>query len=191
MNRTAFVSQPMNGLTAVFDKECESQDVPLLESVTRDLCRRLQCGAMAAANHDDDILLLLLCTRAEEMARYIWVSPFYPDEFRVGGDTKEDFSRTFGEVFRGVAAATQCLDTLTRIEEMKVEETMRAVDDDGFTPVSASSILCFVVSELRLESLVGYGYGYNYLLTSRTGHADNMQHIRPSRRPFSGWQGDG
>ncbi|MEX2154338.1 MAG: hypothetical protein WD825_13445 [Gemmatimonadaceae bacterium] len=55
--REAYVSQPMNGCTVVYDRECDDQDIEVLKKLASSLSAKLKCAAPAVLIHDDDVLI--------------------------------------------------------------------------------------------------------------------------------------
>lgn len=68
--REAYVSPTRDGFTAVYDSEADSQDLEVLEELTRELSAELRCPAFAVLNHDDDILLYRLYEAGEKVDEY-------------------------------------------------------------------------------------------------------------------------
>lgn len=56
LHRKAYVSPTLNGITVVYDQECEVQDPQILDSLAGQLSREFKCVAWVVANYDDDIL---------------------------------------------------------------------------------------------------------------------------------------
>ena len=96
--REAFVSKPANGCTVVFDRECEDQDLEILNNLASSLSARLSCAALAVLNHDDDVLIYTLHENGEMVDEYN-SSPEYfesgPGAEPEGGDANV-LSRAFG-----------------------------------------------------------------------------------------------
>ena len=57
LGRRSYVIPPRNGITVVCDKECENQDVDVLDSLAATLSARLGADTTAVLNHDDDWLV--------------------------------------------------------------------------------------------------------------------------------------
>lgn len=68
--RNAAVSPTVHGFTVVWDEKSESQDLRILDTLTKHLSSELNCPAWAILNHDDDLLLYKLFARGEELDRY-------------------------------------------------------------------------------------------------------------------------
>lgn len=68
--RRAAVSPTVRGLTVVWDEQSESQDVRILEALSKRLSNEINCPALAVLNHDDDVFLYLLFVRGEKLDEY-------------------------------------------------------------------------------------------------------------------------
>jgi len=56
IGRKTFVSPTIDGVTVVFDEECDTRDVTVLKVLSEDLSRHFDCIALAVLNYNDDIL---------------------------------------------------------------------------------------------------------------------------------------
>jgi len=96
--RTALVSPPVSGCTVVYDRECEDQDLEVLNGLASSLAATLRCPALAVLVHDDDVLIYTLHEDGElvdeynSAPEYFESGEFGPPE---GGDA-ERLSRVFG-----------------------------------------------------------------------------------------------
>lgn len=98
--REAYVSQPMNGCTVVYDRESEDQDIDVLNKVASTLSAKLRCAALAILVHDDDVLVYTLHENGELTDEYISWPAYFDDsgggsESPEGGDA-ETLARAFG-----------------------------------------------------------------------------------------------
>jgi hypothetical protein len=84
-------------MTVVYDKECEKQDQDVLEGLARLLSELLDCGALAALDHDDDLLLLSLFRSGRFVSRFSWGDP---SGLEVEGPmaTPSEFARALSDV---------------------------------------------------------------------------------------------
>lgn len=72
--RQAFILPEPNGMTAVFDKECENRPAAEIKKLAGDLSRELNCIAWTVSNHDSDLLTYLLFDKGELVDRYSSIS---------------------------------------------------------------------------------------------------------------------
>ncbi len=68
--RTAYTSPTINGITVVYDRECESQDQTILNTVTAGLSHALHCPALWALLHDDDVFMYALYEHGTRVDAY-------------------------------------------------------------------------------------------------------------------------
>lgn len=146
MGRRAFVSPTVDGVTVVFEEQCDTQDDLILKALTKDMTQRFQCAGLAVLNHDDDILMYALFDGGKQVDEYNSNPGYFEGEARPpkGGDA-EALCRLFG---RNEAIA-------------QVQEILR---ED-----SASELFVFAV--MRHEKLMtalglpsfGVGMGFTYL----------------------------
>jgi hypothetical protein len=119
--REAFVSPAANGCTVVFDRECEDQDIDVLNQLASALSGKLGCAALAVLNHDDDLLVVTLHEGGRLVDEYN-SSPEYfndgPGAAPEGGDA-ERLCRAFGAD--------------AKVDEVETVLRAQGVSDDGFT----------------------------------------------------------
>lgn len=54
--RDAIVTPSRNGITVVYDRQCDAQDGEIIHDLTTDLSHWFHCPALSVVIHDDDIL---------------------------------------------------------------------------------------------------------------------------------------
>jgi hypothetical protein len=144
--RTAFVAEPREGFSVVYDRASDEQDPEVIDEVATQLSKGLGCAALAVLNHDDDVLWYGLYDRGKLVDEYSSAPGYFDGDDRPpeGGDAKR-LCRAFGA--EGRAA--------------DVEVLLRAPpgSDDGFVfEVERHQAL---VETLGLpESAVGAGFTY-------------------------------
>jgi len=111
--RAAYVSPTINGITVVYDRECEGQHEAVLDTVTAGLSRALQCPALWALLHDDDVFVYALYNRGNRIDAYNSEPGYFGYDAEVpplpsGGD-----ARALCAAF-GVDAAVAPVDALLR-----------------------------------------------------------------------------
>jgi hypothetical protein len=67
----AFVVPTRNGLTVIYEKDCEDQDTNDLTHLGEYLTGRLDCVGLAVLNHDDDVLWLRLFDSGKSVVEYV------------------------------------------------------------------------------------------------------------------------
>ncbi len=70
LGRQAYLSPNVNGVTVVYDQECENQDVAVLSGLTSQLSAHFHCPALVALLHDDDIFLYQAYQNGELIDEY-------------------------------------------------------------------------------------------------------------------------
>lgn len=147
--RVAFVSPTVNGVTTVFDAECEQQDPNVLGALAAELSRELGCPALAILNHDDDILLYKLYEGGVLIDQYD-SSPGYFDANAEPSEPKG-------------GDATKLCNVMGVTENIKeIEGILRksSYDENGF--VFAVDRHEALARALGLPDF-SVGFGYNYL----------------------------
>ena len=85
------------GVTVVFDRKCDEQDIAALEGLSVELARRLRCAAIGVCNHDDDALLLLSIDEGNIVDRYESTPGYFTGARRApAGGNAEWLSARFG-----------------------------------------------------------------------------------------------
>lgn len=141
--RHAAVSPTIRDFTVVWDEECDSQDVRVLEALAKRLSHELSCPAWAVLNHDDDVLMCLLFVAGEKLDEY----NSCPGYFEGTGSKPEGGNASLlAKTFGAETAATS------------VENILR--NQDGYTfAVERHQAL---VEALGIPSF-GVGTGYSYI----------------------------
>jgi len=97
--REAYVSEPMNGCTVVYDRECDDQDIEVLKKLASSLSAKLKCAALAVLIHDDDVLIYTLHENGKLTDEYISAPGYFDDsadsDSPEGGDATV-LARAFG-----------------------------------------------------------------------------------------------
>jgi hypothetical protein len=86
--RSCFVSPSRSGVTTVYDRLCEEQDIHDLETLAVELSSQFHCTAFAVLNHDDDVLWIGLARNGE------WITTYSSDQIFSGSAWK--LAREFG-----------------------------------------------------------------------------------------------
>ena len=53
--RTAYVSPTIDGVTVIYDRACEDQDITVLRQLAGDVSGQFRCPGLATLVHDDDV----------------------------------------------------------------------------------------------------------------------------------------
>jgi hypothetical protein len=93
LHRNAYVSPSLDGITVVYDAECERQDESILELLASELSRYFHCTALAVLIHDDDVLWYTLYQEGELRDRYnsnayYFEAPSVSSPLKQGGDAR-------------------------------------------------------------------------------------------------------
>lgn len=141
--RHAAVSPTVRDFTVVWDEESESQDVRVLEALTKRLSHELSCPAWAVLNHDDDVLMYLLFIEGEKLDEYSSCPGYFEgSRLKPEGGNATLLAKTFG----AESAAKS------------VEDILR--NQDGYTfAVERHQVL---VEALGMPTF-GVGTGYRYI----------------------------
>jgi hypothetical protein len=86
--RTAFVSPTAEGLTVVYDHECDTQNTFAITDLGRKMSESLNGPVVAFLNHDDDILCYWVFENGEVIEEYNSCPDYFEDE--EGMDYPED-----------------------------------------------------------------------------------------------------
>ena len=141
--RHAAVSPIVRDFTVVWDEESETQNVRILEALTKRLSHELSCPAWAVLNHDDDVFLYMLFVDGEKLDEYN-SCPGYFGGAGVGpeGGNAALLAKTFGAV-----SAAKLVEAILR-------------DQDGYTfAVERHQAL---IETLGMPTF-GVGMGYRYI----------------------------
>src|SRR5688572_18985184 len=79
---SAFVSAPMENSIVVFPSETTARNDRLLERLSADLTRTLQCASLAVLVHDDTASLYLLHDNGQLGDRYMSAPYYFQSGFR-------------------------------------------------------------------------------------------------------------
>jgi hypothetical protein len=118
LGRDALVVR-QDGITMVYDRRCDDQDIDELARLSRTLSERAKCVALASCNHDDDVLLLILCDRGTEVDRYDSTPGYFEGGTGDAGDAGDAGAPSGGEAGQlcaafGVAKRVSDVDQLLR-----------------------------------------------------------------------------
>lgn len=141
--RHAAVSPTVGDFTVVWDEESESQDVRVLEALTKRLSQELSCPAWAVLNHDDDVFMSILFVAGEKLDAY----NSCPGYFEGSGSKPEGGNATLLAKTFGAESAAK-----------SVEDILR--NQDGYT--FALERHQALVEALGMPTF-GVGMGYRYI----------------------------
>jgi hypothetical protein len=115
LGRDALVVR-QDGITMVYDRRCDDQDIDELARLSRTLSERAGCVALASCNHDDDVLLLILCDRGTEVDRYDSTPGYFEGGTGDAGDAGAPSGGEAGQLCAafGVAKRVSDVDQLLR-----------------------------------------------------------------------------
>lgn len=85
--RNAYISPVSDGIVVVYDKEADTQDWPLIETLGKLLSDRLATAVLATLNHDDDILAYGLYERGMETDSYNSTPDYFEETSSPRGPT--------------------------------------------------------------------------------------------------------
>jgi hypothetical protein len=152
--RDAYVSPTVDGITVVYDRECESLHAEVLHQVTTDLSRTFACPALAAYLFDDDVFWYALYQRGCCVDTYN-SEPAYFDESVAPEPSGGDAAL--------LCAAFACdpmtheMDALLHFAPLTEDEHGDLVIPEGFLPAEQQH-----AALARVLGLPTYAYGMGY-----------------------------